>query len=271
MLLRQSPEPFAVQDDYPWVDMRIKPIEAVRDALAQQAQQGTGRRSVKTHSPQGALPLHDDVYYIHVARDARDACMSWHNHVGGYTDGVRALMDHAGLTDETIAAPCPPFRADPQEFFRAFLERPDYAPPTEFTIGSYCELGRSYWAQRQRPNFLMVHFNDLKADLDGEMRRIADFCQIETDAVLWPQLVEAAGFAAMKRDAAELLPNAGMAWVGGADHFLHKGTNQRWREIYSADDLAAYDVAADAGMSPALRAWSETGRLVAGDPVVLPD
>ena len=270
MLLRQSADPFAIQDDYPWIDMRIKPIEVVHEALAR-AEQLTGRRSVKTHSPLEALPLHDDVLYIHVTRDPRDACMSWHNHVGGYTDGARAMMDLAGLNDDTIGAPCPPFRTDPQAFFRAFMEQPDYAPFTEFTIGTYCVLGQSYWAQRHRPNVLLVHYNDLKADLDGEMRRIADFCGIEVDPDLWPQLVDAADFAAMKRDGAALMPSADWAWVGGSDHFLHKGTNQRWRDILSADDLADYDRAAAAGMSPGLRRWSEQGRLVAGDPCSLAD
>ena len=270
MLLRQSPDPFPIQDDYPWIDMRMKPIEQVHEALPRETQL-TGRRSVKTHSPLDALPLHDDVLYIHVTRDPRDACMSWHNHVGGYTDVARAMMDHAGLNDESIGAPCPPFIADPQAFFRAFLEQPDYAPFTEFTIRTYCALGQGYWAQRQRPNVLLVHYNDLKADLDGEMRRIADFCGIAVDPAQWSQLVDAADFAAMKRDGAALMPTAAMAWVGGADRFLHKGTNQRWRDIVSIDDLAAYDALAAAGMSPDLRRWSEQGRIAAGEPSSLAD
>lgn len=270
MLLSASPEPFPVQEDYPWVDMRVRPMETVLAALEQQAAKH-GRRSVKTHSPLGALPLHDDVLYIHVARDARDACMSWHNHVSGYTMVARAMMDHFGTSDEMINAPFPPLREDPGDFFRAFLELPDYAPFTEFTIGSYAELGLSYWAQRHQPNFLMVHYNDLKADLDGEMRRIATFCGIDVAPEIWPSLVAAADFAAMKRDGAALLPSAAMAWEGGADRFLNKGTNQRWRDVLSDDDLAAYEAAEARLMPPGLRAWSAQGRLVAGDPAVLPD
>jgi aryl sulfotransferase len=265
MLLRQSAAPFAIQDSYPWIDLRIQPIEPVQDALARQWD-SVGRRSMKTHSPLTALPLHDDVLYVHVTRDPRDACMSFHNHVGGYTDGARAMMDHAGLSDETIGAPCPPFRPDPQAFFRAFLEQADHAPFTEFTIRTYCALGASYWAERHRPNVLLVHYNDLKADLDGEMRRIADFCDIAVDPGLWPDLVAAADFTAMKRDGAALMPGAAAIWHGGSDRFLNRGTNQRWRGILSADDLVAYDAIAAAGMSPALRAWSEAGRLVVGDP-----
>jgi aryl sulfotransferase len=267
MLIRGSAEPVAIQDLYPWIDMRSRPIEIIQQALAEQ-QNTTGRRAMKTHSPCDALPLHDDVLYIHVARDA---CMSYHNHVGGFTEGARAMLSHTGISDETINAPYPPFLSDAQAFFRAFIEHPDYASSIDFTISSYCALARGYWAERHRSNILLVHYNDLKSDLDGEMRRIADFCGIAINPDVWPTLVSAADFAAMKRDGAALMPAAAMIWAGGADHFLNKGTNQRWQGLLSEDDLAAYDGAASAAMSPSLRAWSETGRLVAGDPCRLPD
>jgi aryl sulfotransferase len=267
MLLRQSSEPFPVQDSQPWIDMRSRPIGDILAELENQP----GRRSLKTHSPLDALPFHDDMLYIHVARDPRDACMSWHNHVMGYTPFARALMDQNGLTDETIGRPYPVPPSDPRDFFRAFLRVPEFAPFDDFTIAEYCDVERTYWAARHRPNVLMVHYNDLKTDLDGEMRRIASFCGIETPEALWPKLVEAAGFAAMKRDAAALLPTAGAIWDGGGDRFLHKGTNERWVEIATPDDLALYEAEASKGMSANLKAWAERGRLVAGDPAAMAD
>ena len=30
------------------------------------------------------------------------------------------------------------------------------------------------WARRDEPNMVLVHYEDLSADLDGEMRRLAD-------------------------------------------------------------------------------------------------
>lgn len=267
MLLRQTAEPFPVQDSQPWIDMRSRPIADILAALEEQP----GRRSVKTHSPLDALPFFDDVLYIHVARDPRDACMSWHNHVTGYTPIARAIMDHNGMTDETIGQPYPAPPDEPCAFFRSFLRVPEFAPFHDFTIAEYCDIERSYWAARHMPNVLMVHYNDLKADLDGEMRRIAEFCGIETPEALWPELVEAAEFTAMKRDASALLPTAGIIWQGGGDRFLHQGTNRRWVEIATIDDLELYETQASKGMSPNLKAWAEQGRLVAGDPVAMAD
>lgn len=260
MLLRQSAAPVSIAEEMPWIDARSRPVKPVLAAVAAQP----GRRSLKTHSPLDALPFYDDVLYIHVARDARDACMSWHNHTAGYTPVTRALLDQNGYGDETIGQPWPAPPPDPRDFFRAFMRDPQFAPHNEFTIAEYCDLERSYWSERHRPNILMVHYNDLKADLDGEMRRIAAFCGIETPAALWPDLVAAADFAAMKRDGAVLLPTAGVIWQGGSDRFLNKGTNQRWRDIATAEDLARYEAEASKGLSPSLKAWAEGGRIVTG-------
>ena len=50
-----------------------------------------------------------------------------------------------------------------------------------------------------------------------------------------------------------------MIFEGGIDRFLFKGTNGRWRDVLTDDDLALYDKAA-ATLDPALRHWLEGGR-----------
>ena len=45
--------------------------------------------------------------------------------------------------------------------------------------------------------------------------------------------------------------------------FLYKGTNGRWRDVLTDDDLAMY-VEAAATLDPALRRWLEGGRHAAG-------
>jgi aryl sulfotransferase len=118
---------------------------------------------------------------------------------------------------------------------------------------------------------LLVHFNDLKADRESEMRRIAEFLNIDLPETLWPKIVAAASFESMRENGSILMPHAEMAWEGGAKTFLHKGTNGRWRDIISKDDLAAFDAKVKANFSPALAAWIENGRLAAGDPAQAPD
>ncbi len=50
------------------------------------------------------MPSHDDTLYIHVARDPRDACLSYHNHENGLSDEAFARMDAQGVAIPEIAA-----------------------------------------------------------------------------------------------------------------------------------------------------------------------
>ena len=85
------------------------------------------------------------------------------------------------------------------------------------------------------------------------------------------RLVEAAGFAAMQRDGDALLGMAAQNWKEGGRTFMHKGTNERWRDVLTEADLGDYDAAASAGMTSAMRAWAETGTRLAGDPTTMTD
>jgi aryl sulfotransferase len=65
-----------------------------------------------------------------------------------------------------------------------------------------------------------VHYDDLKADLPGEMRRIANFLGIPVPPDLWPGLVAAAGFEAMRRDGDALMGSVVVAFQGGSSRFF---------------------------------------------------
>ena len=265
MLVLQSAAPASIWDLSPWPDMRIfGPIEEILAA----AEGLTHRRFFKSHLPYDALPVFEGCKFIHVARDGRDAAMSLHNHLANFTPTALDMLDEVSRADPKFgdAYPRPP--ADPAAFFHDWVrDGGDQGDPG----ASFFHVERSYWAARHDPNMLLVHYNDLKQDRAGEMRRVADFLGIEIADALWPALVEAAGFEAMKREGETLIPMAGRIWDDGSRRFLHKGTNGRWRDTVAAADLASYEVRVKAEFSPALAAWIEHGRLVAGDPRCSPD
>jgi aryl sulfotransferase len=130
----------------------------------------------------------------------------------------------------------------------------------------FFNLERSYWVERRRPNFLFVHYNDLKRNLDAEMRRIAEFLDIEPDDAIWTSLVTAAGFEAMRAAGDELVPYSKRMFAEGSRRFFNKGVSGRWREVFSKEALALYDSTLRAASSPSLAAWLEHGCLGAGDP-----
>ena len=265
LLVFQSPAPCPVIELSPWVDARfIGPVEAMRATIEAQ----THRRFLKTHLPFDGLPGYDEVRYIHVARDPRDACMSLFNHWTGMVPFAFELIAASGPPE---LGPAPSQDIDLRAFWRRWFTR-GLLPGMEdgYPDISFVELETSYWRARRRENLLLVHYNDLKADLDGEMRRIAAFLGIDTPAALWPELVEAASFEAMKRDGPILLGPLGALFEGGSERFLFKGSNGRWKDELSADDHALADKLAER-LSPGLRRWVEGGRRVAGDPVASPD
>ena len=64
----------------------------------------------------------------------------------------------------------------------------------------------------------------------------------------------------MKKRSDRYAPGQGAHWKGGADTFMHRGVNGRWREVLSEDELSLYDAACIRTLSPACRDWLENGR-----------
>ena len=263
MLVFRSPEPRPIHDVSPWPEAPMRgPVGPVIAAMEAQ----THRRFIKAHLPLDGLPLYEGVRYVHVARGGRDAFMSWRNHQTGYTPEMLARLDRVGLDDPAIGRPHPRVPADPRAFFRTWVAHAADSPGLDF-FG----FEATWWEGRRLPNVLLVHYNDLKADLDAEMRRIADFLGIAIPDDLWPALVEAAGFEAMRREGDRLLPKFDAVFQGGTGRFIHKGTNERWRGVLTDDDLALYDAKAAERFTPGLAAWVEGGMRAAGDPRLSPD
>lgn len=264
LLVFQSPEPRSVMHISPWIDRRFP--EPVEDVMARIDSQGH-RRFLKSHLPADGLPLFGEVRYIHVARHGLDAFMSFHNHATGYTPEARAALDRAGLEDPLIARPYPDIPADAAEFYRMWISQGIGQGQEDGTPSlSYFAFQRSWWEERQRPNVLFVHYNDLKADLEGEMRRIAEFLGISVPAHVWPQLVSAATFDAMRRNGATLLGKLQQMFVGGAERFINKGTNERWRGVLNEQDLARFEAKVRTTLAPQCAEWLANGRLGSGDP-----
>jgi aryl sulfotransferase len=259
MLLAGSAAPSAVTFEQPWVDAHFTPPEQLA-ALEERH----GRRGLKTHLPLDAVPLDDEVFYIHVGRDPRDATMSYHHHCTSHTELALLMTDRHGAANPSLGGPWPRPPADPRAFFRRWLRDPAYRPFDDWTSAEFFDQERSWWRERGRSNILFVHYNDMVADLTGEIRRVADFLGFAVPPDLLAEMVEAAGIEAMRKAGDVLMPMAPLAWEGGAATFLRHASNGRWRDVLTDADLADYDRVAGEATTPALRAWLEGGRRAIG-------
>jgi aryl sulfotransferase len=229
----------------PWWDMRIIPPE-VRDMVRAQ----THRRVIKTHLPADALVMSPKAKYIYIARDGRDVIWSMHNHHAGFK---AETFDLFNKTPGLVGPPLPPADPDIRRYFLTWLHN-DGAP-----FWSFWENLATWWAIRSQPNVRLIHFNRLKADLEGEMRSIAEFLEIDIPAERWPTVVEHCTFDYMKANAALYAPLGGAVWEQGADTFIHKGVNGRWRDVLTPEDCAAYEQMAVEKLGPDCARWLATG------------
>jgi aryl sulfotransferase len=213
---------------------------------------------VKTHTPLDGLPYFEDVAYVVCGRDPRDAFLSGHDHIENISAETQAeVAQRLGLPPGTP----PPLPADLNEQFVMFLTV-GAQPWMEdgFPLGSPGYYIRSFWPHRQLPNIYLLHYADLQRDLDGEMRRLSAFLNIAIDEQVWPSLVEAATFAAMKREANQMAPGAHLGeWSNNAE-FFRRGRMGAWPEALSPENLALYEKLSAERLAPELKRWLEGGR-----------
>ncbi len=247
-LLFNGQEDLPVAEMSPWLDLRIPP----KDIKLAELEGQTHRRFVKTHLPVDALVFDANAKYICIGRDGRDVVWSLFNHhVNANASWYDALNNTPGLVGPPIGPPADTV----QQYFRDWLEKDG------FPFWPFWDNIRSWWEIRSLPNVLLVHFAHLKADMPGEIRRIAAFLGIAIDEKRWDAVLEHCGFDYMKAHAATSVPLGGAFWDGGAETFVHKGTNGRWRDLLSVEEVAAYEQKALAELGPDCARWLQTGAL----------
>ena len=244
-LIFDGAEGLHVHQMAPWVDLRILPPPALA-ALESQ----THRRFVKTHLPVDALVISPKAKYIYIGRDGRDAAWSFHNHHFNATEEYFTLYNTGTIHG---GPPLERGTPDPHEFYTTWFNHDG------FPIWPYWHHIRSWWQIRNLPNVMLLHFNDMKGDLEGTIKRTAEFLDIEIDPKSFSKIVEHCSFDYMKAHASEIAPRGGALWKGGATTFINKGTNGRWRDTLTPTEVAAYEAKALAELGPECAKWLAYG------------
>jgi aryl sulfotransferase len=231
-----------VSDTSPWLDHRVSPRDTKLAMLAAQ----TGRRSVKTHLPADALVYSPRARYVYIARDGRDVVWSMYNH-HLHANGIyyRGTNETPGL----VGPPFPRMNLPQRAYFRRWLAEDGYP------FWPFWEHIRSWWDIRGLENLLLVHFAELRADLAGQVRRIAGFLDISLTEAEMEDVVAHCGFAYMKANADWVAPRGGIAFDGGGNTFINRGSNGRWRDTLTGEDIAHYEATALRELGPDCAAW----------------
>jgi aryl sulfotransferase len=183
------------------------------------------RRFIKTHLRLDQLPADPQVTYIVIARDPLDSTVSLYHH------NVRLLPPDDpqrpnGTARQWLVGWIDEMETGRNSYLEAALKRLSYV-----------------WEHRAEPNVVLVHFEDLSANLAGEMRRLARRLQITVPEDKWPSLVEAATFRQMKAAADQLRPLEGNGVNDAVKEraaFFRRGSSGEGRALLTDEEVARY-------------------------------
>lgn len=146
------------------------------------------KRVIKTHFDWDLLPYSPEARYIIVIRDPKDIFVSSYFFL---KDGVMGLAMPSVDT-----------------WYQLFMS-------DGFPIGGSWPVNTAgYWAQKERPNVLIVSFKSMKRDLKATVRKVAQFLDIQAPESLIDSVAEQASFQYMK----------------GIDHKFRIGKVIPWRK-----------------------------------------
>jgi len=223
---------------------------AERARIKELAAQQDRRLFVKTHSPLSAIPADPDVTYIVVARNPLDAAVSLY-----YQQSIPMSTNDSGQPNGSER---------PHESVRQFvLDRIEEMDTTQKDErGSFIDrMLKSLscaWQRRAEPNVVLVHYEDLSADLQGEMRQLARRLNIKVPEDIWPSLVQSATFKEMRAAADQLRPlqyekrrEASKEYAA----FFRRGSSGDGRALLNEAELARYYTLASQVAPQELLAW----------------
>lgn len=231
LLIFQTPDlPAPLSAISPWLDWLITPRSEVYATLDAQRH----RRFIKTHTPLDGVPLYPRATYIVVGRRPLDMAVSGY-HQGDNIDRKR-LRQLTGQAEPTAPAPERPAL---REWLLSWIEREaDPREDMDSLPGIMWHLSDA-WIRRHEPNVVLLHYDHLAADLEGEMRRLAAHLGIPVPDERWPALVEAATFEHMHLRAGYLAPDRSGV-LKDKTAFFRRGRSGSGRDLLTDDEVAHY-------------------------------
>jgi hypothetical protein len=246
LLVFQDPDlPAPLAELSPWLDWLVEPRDEVYARLDAQRH----RRFIKTHTPLDGLPLDPRPTYIVVAREPLDMAVSLYHQVDNLDrEQIRRLTGQAAPV-----APAPP-RPTVREWLVSWIDRErDPREALDSLQGVMWHLSDA-WRRREEPNVVLVHYDDLLGDLEGEMRRLAALLGVTVPEAMWPELVQAARFDSMQARADLLAPDPSGV-LKDRQAFFRQGANGAGRALLSAGECARYRRRTADLAPPDLLAW----------------
>ncbi len=203
----------SIHDVIPWPDWARQELVIALDDDGPLKASPTGLRVIKTHLEWSRVPYSPDARYICILRDPKDAFVSSYHFIRDVFFGP--LM--------------PPVRT----WLRLFCS--DSFPSV------WSEHLDSYWKDRGKPNLLILTFEEMKADLEGAVRRFADFMDVKLSDAEFAAVCEKSSFAYMKANDEKFRPPAITPFSSRNRQMIRRGASGGSSELLSSEQQTGID------------------------------
>ena len=243
----ELPQPLGVLS--PWLDW----LGVARGDVVARLTAQDHRRVIKTHTPLDGIPLDRRATYIVVARHPLDVAVSLY-HQGDNIDRGRLRQLTGQPEPDEADSPRPPLH----EWLLSWIDWAGSPGEQLDSLPGVLWHATDAWARRRQPNIVLAHYDDLSADLEGEMRRLAALLGIAVADPKWPGIVRAAGFEEMRARAPRLAPDPADI-LKDPVAFFRRGSSGAGRQELSPDELAHYQTRVEHLAPPDVVRWLHHG------------
>ncbi len=239
-----------LSDTSPWIDSSWGDHAEMLKVLKEQQETGK-RRVIKSHLPADALPIAPEARYVFVGRNGKDLGISFHNYLYNFSASTMSTINqiHAQWSSSSVPLVIP---EDMQAFFDLWLDTNGYE------CCDLLDIMKSWWELRNEPNVLLLHYQQLKNDLPGQIARLAEFFSIDPGSLRMDAIVEHCSFDYMSARAEKMAPFGG-AHMSSAKAFFHKGLKRNHRTELTPKQVERFDRVALDKLGTKCAHWLETG------------
>ncbi|WP_411091936.1 sulfotransferase domain-containing protein [Streptomyces sp. 049-1] len=239
LVLRTPDLPAPLPQLSPWLDDMARPWDEVFAAFTGQSH----RRLIKTHTPLSDVVTAPDVTHVVVGRHPLDTAISLY-HQSGNHDRSGGVPGPGGPRRERLV--------EPREWLARWVEEdpPREGQPSSLR-GVLWHLSDA-WSRRADGGVVLFHYEDLSADLSGEMARLGRHLGVPTGGAGWDDLVAAASFDRMRAAADRIQP---LGTTRDNRAFFRRGGSGSGTALLTGDELTRYHARAAALAPPDFLAW----------------
>ncbi len=174
-------------------------------------------RILSTHVPPPKLPVNGKVKYIIPVRNGKDTLVSLYKYRNKTTDEFKRLWGGQSFPSFDVC-------------FECYLQQQPY-----------WKMFNSWLPYRHQNNVLMIHFSDLKKDLEGNIRVIADFIGLSVQPDKWSGIVDRCSFKWMKEHAHHFEPCVNGISMLQRGAMIREGKINSYKNLFSREQLKRWN------------------------------